>query len=115
MFCESVVRIAAFLIRVSFFFFLKEFEDLDEITARYIQPMASFARDLLGHKYFQECNGGSKEVHTVFCFKSSLFSLSLIAEVLTCVLFSSLVENGGSIDQVKEGEANIHSVLYFSV
>nr|XP_020473692.1 transcription elongation factor SPT6 [Monopterus albus] len=39
----------------------EEFEDLDEITARYIQPMASFARDLLGHKYFQECNGGSKE------------------------------------------------------
>lgn len=43
---------------------LQEFEDLDEITARYIQPMASFARDLLGHKYFQECNGGNKEVHT---------------------------------------------------
>lgn len=43
-------------------FVLQEFEDLDEITARYIQPMASFARDLLGHKYFQECNGGSKEV-----------------------------------------------------
>uniref|UniRef100_A0A674PDT3 SPT6 homolog, histone chaperone and transcription elongation factor n=1 Tax=Takifugu rubripes TaxID=31033 RepID=A0A674PDT3_TAKRU len=39
----------------------EEFEDLDEITARYIQPMASFARDLLGHKYFQECSGGSKE------------------------------------------------------
>uniref|UniRef100_A0A8C9XYT6 SPT6 homolog, histone chaperone and transcription elongation factor n=1 Tax=Sander lucioperca TaxID=283035 RepID=A0A8C9XYT6_SANLU len=39
----------------------EEFEDLDEITARYIQPMASFARDLLGHKYFQECNWGSKE------------------------------------------------------
>uniref|UniRef100_A0A3P8TS79 Transcription elongation factor SPT6 n=1 Tax=Amphiprion percula TaxID=161767 RepID=A0A3P8TS79_AMPPE len=38
-----------------------EFEDLDEITARYIQPMASFARDLLGHKYFQECSGGNKE------------------------------------------------------
>uniref|UniRef100_A0A673BVZ9 SPT6 homolog, histone chaperone and transcription elongation factor n=1 Tax=Sphaeramia orbicularis TaxID=375764 RepID=A0A673BVZ9_9TELE len=39
----------------------EEFEDLDEITARYIQPMASFARDLLGHKYFQECSGGNKE------------------------------------------------------
>uniref|UniRef100_A0A668VNX6 Transcription elongation factor spt6 n=1 Tax=Oreochromis aureus TaxID=47969 RepID=A0A668VNX6_OREAU len=39
----------------------EEFEDLDEITARYIQPMASFARDLLGHKYFQECNGGNRE------------------------------------------------------
>uniref|UniRef100_A0A8C5G0Y5 Transcription elongation factor spt6 n=1 Tax=Gouania willdenowi TaxID=441366 RepID=A0A8C5G0Y5_GOUWI len=39
----------------------EEFEDLDEITARYIQPMASFARDLLGHKYFQDCSGGVKE------------------------------------------------------
>lgn len=56
----------------SFFHSLQEFEDLDEITARYIQPMASFARDLLGHKYFQECHGGNKEVYThllswVFC------------------------------------------------
>lgn len=25
--------------------------------------MASFARDLLGHKYFQDCSGGSKEVN----------------------------------------------------
>ncbi|XP_029303416.1 transcription elongation factor SPT6 isoform X3 [Cottoperca gobio] len=39
----------------------EEFEDLDEISARYIQPMASFARDLLVHKYFQECSSGSKE------------------------------------------------------
>uniref|UniRef100_A0A4W5KQZ0 Transcription elongation factor SPT6 n=1 Tax=Hucho hucho TaxID=62062 RepID=A0A4W5KQZ0_9TELE len=39
----------------------EEFEDLDEITARYIQPMAAFARDLLGHKYFQDCNGGDKK------------------------------------------------------
>uniref|UniRef100_A0A8C2E8L9 Transcription elongation factor SPT6 n=2 Tax=Cyprinus carpio TaxID=7962 RepID=A0A8C2E8L9_CYPCA len=39
----------------------EEFEDLDEITARYVQPMAAFARDLLGHKYFQECNGGDRK------------------------------------------------------
>ncbi|XP_074468063.1 transcription elongation factor SPT6 [Sebastes fasciatus] len=39
----------------------EEFEDLDEITARYIQPMASFARDLLGHKYFQDGLFGNKE------------------------------------------------------
>eukprot|EP00061_Rhincodon_typus_P018393 g47548.t1 len=36
----------------------EEFEDLDEITARYVQPMASFARDLLYHKYYQDCSGG---------------------------------------------------------
>uniref|UniRef100_A0A673IKA1 Transcription elongation factor SPT6 n=1 Tax=Sinocyclocheilus rhinocerous TaxID=307959 RepID=A0A673IKA1_9TELE len=40
----------------------EEFEDLDEITARYVQPMAAFARDLLSHKYFQECNGGDRKV-----------------------------------------------------
>lgn len=51
---------------------LQEFEDLDEITARYIQPMASFARDLLGHKYFQDCNGGNKEVYINFFFLLSL-------------------------------------------
>uniref|UniRef100_A0AAR2LXK0 Transcription elongation factor spt6 n=1 Tax=Pygocentrus nattereri TaxID=42514 RepID=A0AAR2LXK0_PYGNA len=39
----------------------EEFEDLDEITARYVQPMAAFARDLLGHKYFQECSGGDRK------------------------------------------------------
>ncbi|KAL1252905.1 hypothetical protein QQF64_017598, partial [Cirrhinus molitorella] len=39
----------------------EEFEDLDEITARYIQPMAAFARDLLGHKYFQDSSGGDRK------------------------------------------------------
>ncbi|XP_029922869.1 transcription elongation factor SPT6 [Myripristis murdjan] len=39
----------------------EEFEDLDEITARYVQPMAAFARDLLGHKYFQDCSGGDRK------------------------------------------------------
>lgn len=41
---------------------MQEFEDLDEITARYVQPMAAFARDLLSHKYFQDCNGGDRKV-----------------------------------------------------
>lgn len=40
----------------------QEFEDLDEIVARYVQPMASFARDLLGHKYYHECSGGDRKV-----------------------------------------------------
>uniref|UniRef100_A0A8C6X1E5 SPT6 homolog, histone chaperone and transcription elongation factor n=1 Tax=Naja naja TaxID=35670 RepID=A0A8C6X1E5_NAJNA len=39
----------------------EEFEDLDEIVARYVQPMASFARDLLGHKYYQDCSGGDRK------------------------------------------------------
>lgn len=41
---------------------LQEFEDLDEIVARYVQPMASFARDLLNHKYYQDCSGGDRKV-----------------------------------------------------
>lgn len=54
---------------------LQEFEDLDEITARYVQPMAAFARDLLGHKYFLECNGGERKVcyNKQFLFPFFLF------------------------------------------
>ncbi|XP_046863856.1 transcription elongation factor SPT6-like [Xenia sp. Carnegie-2017] len=37
----------------------EEFEDLDEIIARHIQPMASFARDILSHKYYKDTEGGS--------------------------------------------------------
>uniref|UniRef100_UPI00358E2347 transcription elongation factor SPT6 isoform X2 n=1 Tax=Myxine glutinosa TaxID=7769 RepID=UPI00358E2347 len=40
----------------------EEFEDLDEIIARHIQPMASYTRDLLAHKYYQHCGGGNKKV-----------------------------------------------------
>ncbi|XP_076154074.1 transcription elongation factor SPT6 [Alosa pseudoharengus] len=39
----------------------EEYEDLDEITARFVQPMAAFARELLYHKYFQECEGGNRK------------------------------------------------------
>jgi len=31
----------------------EEFEDLDEIIARYVNPMASYARDILNYKYFK--------------------------------------------------------------
>uniref|UniRef100_A0A7G3AZW4 Transcription elongation factor SPT6 n=1 Tax=Lutzomyia longipalpis TaxID=7200 RepID=A0A7G3AZW4_LUTLO len=31
----------------------EEFEDLDEIIARYVNPMASYARDLLNYKYYR--------------------------------------------------------------
>ncbi|KAI8507404.1 Transcription elongation factor SPT6 [Branchiostoma belcheri] len=39
----------------------EEFEDLDEIIARHIQPMASFVRDLTNHKYYQAAEGGKRE------------------------------------------------------
>lgn len=40
---------------------LQSFEDLDEIIARHVQPMSSFARDLLNFRYYIPANGGKKE------------------------------------------------------
>nr|CAI9709538.1 unnamed protein product [Rangifer tarandus platyrhynchus] len=34
----------------------EEFEDLNEIVACYVEPTASFAWDLLNHKYYQDCS-----------------------------------------------------------
>lgn len=39
----------------------EEFEDLDEIIARYINPMAAYARDLLNYKYYKDTDGGMKD------------------------------------------------------
>ena len=39
----------------------QEFEDLDEIIARHIQPMAACARDIINFKYYQEADGGKRE------------------------------------------------------
>lgn len=38
-----------------------EFEDLDEIVARHITPMAAYARDLLGYKYYNGSAGGMRD------------------------------------------------------
>lgn len=38
-----------------------EFEDLDEIIARYVNPMAACARELLGYKYYRDSGGGNKD------------------------------------------------------
>ncbi|XP_065201238.1 transcription elongation factor SPT6 [Planococcus citri] len=40
----------------------EEFEDLDEIIARYINPMAACARDLLTYKYYKDTEGGKAEI-----------------------------------------------------
>lgn len=40
----------------------EEFEDLDEIIARHVQPMAGYARDLTSFRYFREAEGGKREV-----------------------------------------------------
>ena len=41
-------------------FQLQEFEDLDEIIARFIQPMAANARDFIQHKNYRD-TGGKRE------------------------------------------------------
>lgn len=50
-----------FIIVRYFVFQLQSFEDLDEIIARHVQPMSSFARDLLNFRYYNPANGGKKE------------------------------------------------------
>ncbi|KAL1488885.1 hypothetical protein ABEB36_014678 [Hypothenemus hampei] len=39
----------------------EEFEDLDEIIARHVNPMASYARDLLYFRYYKDTGGGQKD------------------------------------------------------
>uniref|UniRef100_A0A1B0BJV8 Transcription elongation factor SPT6 n=1 Tax=Glossina palpalis gambiensis TaxID=67801 RepID=A0A1B0BJV8_9MUSC len=39
----------------------EEFEDLDEIIARHVNPMAACARDLLNYKYYRDTGGGLKD------------------------------------------------------
>ncbi|VDI00276.1 transcription elongation factor SPT6 [Mytilus galloprovincialis] len=40
----------------------EEFEDLDEILARFIQPMAAYARDILNFKYYRMAENGKREL-----------------------------------------------------
>ncbi|ESO97932.1 hypothetical protein LOTGIDRAFT_103494 [Lottia gigantea] len=40
----------------------EEFEDLDEIIARHVQPMAALARDILGFRYYRDSEGGKREI-----------------------------------------------------
>lgn len=39
----------------------EEFEDLDEIIARYVNPMAAHARDLFSFRYYKDTEGGLKD------------------------------------------------------
>lgn len=52
----------AFSLGSSLFIGTEEFEDLDEIIARHIQPMAAFARDVMNFKYYKESDGGKREI-----------------------------------------------------
>ncbi|XP_064461195.1 transcription elongation factor SPT6-like [Ornithodoros turicata] len=40
----------------------EEFEDLDEIIARHVQPMAAYARDLVNFRYFRGAEGGKRDI-----------------------------------------------------
>ncbi|THD22694.1 putative suppressor of ty, partial [Fasciola hepatica] len=38
----------------------EEFEDLDEIVARHVQPMVSLVRDIMSYRYYRESMGGDR-------------------------------------------------------
>ncbi|RUS83311.1 hypothetical protein EGW08_008933 [Elysia chlorotica] len=40
----------------------EEFEDLDEIIARYIQPIAATVRDIMAFKYYKDSEGGKRDI-----------------------------------------------------
>ncbi|XP_050409437.2 transcription elongation factor SPT6 [Patella vulgata] len=40
----------------------EEFEDLDEIIARHVQPMAALARDIIGFRYYRDSEGGKRDI-----------------------------------------------------
>lgn len=50
-----------FSLGTSLFIGSEEFEDLDEIIARHINPMASYARDLITFKYYRDTLGGLRD------------------------------------------------------
>ena len=53
------------MFKISLIFFVhpnQEFEDLDEIIARYIQPIAATVRDIMSFKYYKDSEGGKREI-----------------------------------------------------
>ena len=40
----------------------QDYEDLDEIIARHIQPLAAYARDITNYKYYVDTQGGKREI-----------------------------------------------------
>ncbi len=46
---------------ITIIFIFQEYEDLDEIIARFIQPIAVQARDVINHRYYRETEGGIKQ------------------------------------------------------
>jgi len=52
----------------------EEYEDLDEILTRYVYPMGSFVRDIIGHKYFMPISESQhqREVESILRDKYSV-------------------------------------------
>ena len=61
----------------------EEFEDLDEVIARYVGPMASNARDLIEHKYFRDIGGSRKEAEFL-CKEAKRADAKKIPYFLSC-------------------------------
>ena len=72
-------KINAFSLGQSLWIGNEEFEDLDEIIARHINPMASHARDLLNFKYYSDSQG-------MFCFHEKMIFL-----IFFCLLIFILI------------------------
>ncbi|XP_050511669.1 transcription elongation factor SPT6 isoform X2 [Diabrotica virgifera virgifera] len=54
-------KVNAFSLGKSLWIGNEEFEDLDEIIARHVTPMAAHARDLLYFRYYKDFQGGHKD------------------------------------------------------
>ena len=62
--CYSTCTLFGYRLDISPFFGVltyQVFEDLDEILARYIQPMAANAREILTNKCYRAADGGNKD------------------------------------------------------
>ncbi|CAH8839646.1 unnamed protein product [Trichobilharzia szidati] len=51
----------------------EEYEDLDEIVARHVQPMASLVRDIMTYRYYRDSSGGDRNhLNTLLQHEKSL-------------------------------------------
>ncbi|VDK88893.1 unnamed protein product [Dibothriocephalus latus] len=73
----------------------EEFEDLDEIVARFMQPMVYLIREVMTHKYYRDSRGGIRDVLTELLRKEKEISpnripyfLSAMAEHPGCFLIA---------------------------
>ncbi|MCL4132324.1 UNVERIFIED_CONTAM: hypothetical protein GTU68_012793, partial [Idotea baltica] len=63
----------------------EEFEDLDEILARHVSPMAANVRQILDYKYYKESFNGSKEKVAEFLKEDKKKNPKTIPYAFTCV------------------------------